>query len=180
MATRSSGRRYAEAAFELALRDGDVDRWLLELELAAARLAEPDAQRALVNPAVPAATRIELAERILGDRVGDRPLNLVRLLLRRGRIDLLPQVAHEFRRLYERREGIVRAEITSASPLGEADLLAIRERLAGMSGGRIEASVRVDPQLLGGITVRLGDRFIDGSVRGRLERLRDRLAAGAV
>jgi F-type H+-transporting ATPase subunit delta len=104
----------------------------------------------------------------------------VLLLLRRGRIDLLPQVAQEFRALYEKRAGIVRATVISAAPLAEDEQRALRERLGQMTSGRVEMTVEVDPAILGGVIVRLGDRMIDGSVRGRLERLRSRLAAGAI
>ena len=102
------------------------------------------------------------------------------LLVRRGRIELLPEVAAQLRRLYDQRQGIVKATVTSAAPLTEAETIALRERLAGMTGGRVDLSVQVDPAILGGVMVRLGDRLIDGSVRGRLERLRTRLASGAL
>ena len=89
-------------------------------------------------------------------------------------------VAQEFRRLNRLREGITQATITSAAPLTEAEVAALTAQLTGMTGGRVEVSLSVDPELLGGVQVRLGDRLIDGSVRGRLERLRTRLASGAL
>ena len=64
--------------------------------------------------------------------------------------------------------------------LEEAETTALRERLAGMTGGHVDLDTQVDPAILGGVMVRLGDRLIDGSVRGRLERLRTRLASGAL
>ena len=72
------------------------------------------------------------------------------------------------------------AVVTSAAPLSEADSRAISERLAAMTGGRVEVELAVDPALLGGVVVRMGDRLLDGSVRGRLERLRARLTFGAL
>jgi F-type H+-transporting ATPase subunit delta len=70
--------------------------------------------------------------------------------------------------------------VTSAAPLSDAERDAVRERLAAMTGDTVEIETRVDPSLLGGILVRMGDRLIDGSVRGRLERLRTRLTSGVV
>ncbi|MEA2623039.1 MAG: F-type H+-transporting ATPase subunit delta [Chloroflexota bacterium] len=177
---RGSARRYAEAAFEIAERDGTLDAWLAELETAGEILGEPEVARLLANPAVPVAARAEAIRRALGDRLSEKARNLVLLLLRRGRIDLLPQVAQEFRALYEKRAGIVRATVISAAPLAEDEQRALRERLGQMTSGRVEMTVEVDPAILGGVIVRLGDRMIDGSVRGRLERLRSRLAAGAI
>lgn len=180
MPQRSSARRYAEAAFQIAERDGTVVEWRSDLDTAVAALSEDEPMRVLANPAVPAADRRMLAERILGDGVSRGALNLVGLLLNRGRIDLLPALAAEFRRLHDQREGIIHATVTSAAPLDDAELSAVRERLANITGGIVEITTAVDPQILGGIVVRLGDRLIDGSVRGRLERLRNALAAGTL
>lgn len=177
---RSTARRYAEAALAIADRDKSVESWLTALGSASQALAGAEISRVLANPALPFPARRSIAEQALGAEVTGPPRNLVLLLVRRGRIELLPSVAREFRRLYERREGIVQATVTSAAPLSSAEVAALSERLAGMTGGRVEITVAVDPAILGGVTVRLGDRLIDGSVRGRLERLRTRLASGAL
>jgi F-type H+-transporting ATPase subunit delta len=181
MATgRGSARRYAEAAFQIAQRDDTVDVWLADLATASETLGREDALRVLANPAVPYEARGDLAERITTGRISAPALNLVRLLLRRGRIDLLPGVAQEFSRLYRRRQGITQATIVSAAALDPDEEQALRDRLIEMTGGQVEMDFSVDPSILGGVVVRLGDRLIDGSVRGRLERLRSRLAAGAL
>jgi F-type H+-transporting ATPase subunit delta len=75
--------------------------------------------------------------------------------------------------------GVVVANVTSAQPLEPAELAAIAERVAATSGARVEVHSAVDPALIGGLTVRVGDRLIDASVRGRLSRLRESLVAGA-
>ena len=217
----SSARRYADAAFEVALRDGTVEAWRRELASAAATLSEPGLARALANPAVPLELRAELAGDAVGardggslvddigqllDRVGrslkrdalpltsrldlavaaigpqvSRPvLNLIVLLLRRGRIELLPRVALEFARLDDLDKHVIHATATSAAPMGKDEVRALTARLEQLSGGRVELANDVDPGILGGVVVRLGDRLIDGSVLGRLERLRSRLASGAL
>jgi F-type H+-transporting ATPase subunit delta len=179
-ASRSSARRYAEAAFEIAQADGTLDEWLRDLKLAADAVGQPAVERLLANPAVAVAVRVQAADDALGKRIADKTLNLVRLLIRRRRIELLPQVARRYEELYERQKGIVRATITSAAPLDDAELQAIQSRLSQMTGGTLRTDVSVDPSLLGGVIVRIGDRMIDGSVRGRLERLRNRIAAGTI
>jgi len=79
----------------------------------------------------------------------------------------------------DREHGVVVANIASAEPLEPADLAAIAERVGAGAGARVEVHATVDPELIGGLTVRVGDRLIDASVRGRLERLRDSLIAGS-
>jgi F-type H+-transporting ATPase subunit delta len=181
MAGRDSGpRRYAEAAFEVAQRDDTVEAWRAELDMAAAITSDPEVGRALANPAVPFQTRLAAVRESIGRGVSPGALNLIGLMLRRGRIEQLPRVAAEFQRLDNTRQGITLATATSAAPLGPDEVQALTERLEQMTDGRVELDLQVDPSLLGGLVVRVGDRLIDGSVRGRLERLRNQLASGAL
>lgn len=170
--TRSTARRYAEAAFEIAERDASMKAWTSAFVLADERLSSTEVTRLLSNPAIPVASRVEVLGRLVGDEVSGAPRNLLALLIRRGRFDLLPGVIREFRRLYRRREGIVEATVTSSMSLDDEALSSLQARLADVTGSRIELAAEVDPELLGGVQVRVGDRLIDGSVRGRLERLR--------
>jgi F-type H+-transporting ATPase subunit delta len=176
----SAARRYAEAAFEVALRDKTVDAWRSELDAAAAVVAEERIGRALANPSIPLETRLATAEKTFGRLVSRPALNLIGLMLRRGRIQELPRLAAEFRRLDNERQGITQATAISASPLTKDEVEALAHRLEEQTGGRIELDVQVDPSLLGGLVVRVGDRLIDGSVRSRLERLRNQLVSGAL
>jgi F-type H+-transporting ATPase subunit delta len=178
--TRSTARRYAEAAFQIAERDDSMTAWLAAFEVAEERLSDGDAARLLGNPALASDDRVRLLDRILGDDVDGAPRNLLALLVRRGRFDTLPAVGREFRRMHNRREGIVEARVTSAAPLDSTERDALQERLAAMTGSRVEMQLDVDADLLGGIQVRLGDQLIDGSVRGRLERLRARFSSTAI
>ena len=176
----SAARRYAEAAFQVATRDKTVEAWRSELDSAAAIVAEERIGRALANPSIPLQTRIATAEATFGPLVGRQVLNLIALLLRRGRIEELPRLAAEFRRLDDARQGITHATATSASSLTADEVNALTKRLEQFTGGRVELDVQVDPSLLGGLVVRVGDRLIDGSVRSRLERLRMQLVSGAL
>ncbi|MDX6586719.1 MAG: F-type H+-transporting ATPase subunit delta [Solirubrobacterales bacterium] len=181
MARRKSGaRRYAEAAFEVAMRDDTVDAWRRELDAAATVVADERVGRALANPSIPLETRLEVARATFGRLAGPKVLNLIALMLRRGRVEELPRLAAEFRRLDDRRQGITRATAISASELTPDEVSALTERLERTAGGRVALDTEVDPSLLGGLVVRLGDRLIDGSVRNRLERLRNQLVSGAL
>ena len=175
----TAARRYAEAAFEVAQRDDSVDTWRAELDTAASIVEDEQVARMLANPAVALETRLELADSLFGTIVGRPVRNLIGLMLRRGRIEQLPRVAAEFRRLDNARKGITLATATSAAPLNDEEVRALTARVEQLTGGRVELDVQVDPSLLGGLVVRVGDRLIDGSVRGRLERLRNQLVSGA-
>ena len=175
-----AARRYAEAAFEVGVRDDAVDTWREDLDTAAAIVGEERIGRALANPSIPLETRIATADATFGKLVGPKALNMIRLMLRRGRIEELPRVAAEFRRLDDERQGVIRATAASALPLTPDEVGALTEQLERSTGGRVELDTAVDASLLGGLVVRLGDRLIDGSVRSRLERLRNQLVSGAL
>ncbi|HEV8488553.1 MAG TPA: F0F1 ATP synthase subunit delta [Candidatus Limnocylindrales bacterium] len=173
----TSARRYAEAAFELAAADDGHDSWARDLEEAARVLGDEQVSRMLDDPTVPLREREDLVGRLLERRVARPVVNLVRLLAQRGRADLLPAISGEFRRLLNRKRGIVEAVATSAKPLSQADREAVRERVEAMTGAKVELQAEVDESLIGGLTVRVGDRLLDASIRGRLERLRHELIA---
>jgi F-type H+-transporting ATPase subunit delta len=179
MAKRDSApRRFAEAAFQLATRDDTVETWRRELEQAAA-MTDGQLMAVLANPALPLDQRLDAANKVLAG-LGQPVRNIVFLLIRRSRIEQLPRVVDEFNRLDDRRQGITHATATSAAPLTDTEARALTARLEEMTGGRIALTTDVDEGLLGGLVVRVGDRLIDGSVRGRLERLRNQLAAGTI
>jgi F-type H+-transporting ATPase subunit delta len=176
----TTARRYAEAIFEIAERDKTVDTWLEQLDRVAGAVLVESVVRQLEDPQIAFQKRHDAFSALFHGEMLKPLSNLLALVLRRRRLDLLPDIAHEFRRLYNRREGIVEATAVSAAKLDQAEIDALRQRLEKMTGGRVELAVAVDPALLGGIQVRLGDLLIDGSVRGRLERLRGKIVSGAI
>jgi F-type H+-transporting ATPase subunit delta len=176
----TAARRYAEAAFQIAARDGATDEWQERLGRLAGVLDDARMARLAGNPALPPAERERVLLAALGwEGIDDPAVNLVRLLLRRGRIGLAGSIAAEFHRLVQRSRGIVGATVWAAAPLSAAEEDAVRRRLEAMTGRQVDLTVEIDPELIGGVAVRIGDRMIDASVRGRLRRLRERLVAGA-
>ncbi len=173
-----AGRRYAEAAFELASRDGTVDAWQHDLALAAGLAGDERVARAVDSPAVAIARRHKAVERLLGDHVSRQALNLALLLTGRGRFGSLPSVSAEYDAMVRESRGIVAATVTTPMPLSAQELAAVRTRVEQLAGTHVELDAETDPSLVGGLTIKIGDRLIDASVRGRLERLRGRLAKG--
>ena len=175
----TAARRYAEAAFELATRDRALGAYAEGLELAAAIAGQAAVLGVLRNPARPLRQRTDLVDTLLAERVPEAVLKLVGLLVQRGRIDRIGAVAAEYRRLLNRERGVVEAVATSALPLTADETEALQKKVAAMTGKTVDLRVEVDDALIGGLTVRVGDTLYDASVRGRLERLRERLVAGA-
>jgi F-type H+-transporting ATPase subunit delta len=173
-----AGRRYAEAAFELATRDKAVDAWQRDLAFAAELARDERVARAADSPAVPVAERRKVVRKLLSKRVSPLALNLALLLAERGRFAVLPDVSTEYDALVRKSRGIVAATVTTPSPLSERELAAVKKRVEQLAGAHVELSTATDPTLLGGLRVRIGDLQIDASVSGRLERLRARLVQG--
>jgi F-type H+-transporting ATPase subunit delta len=174
----TASRRYAEAAFELAVRDKAVDEWGADLARAAQLIGDERVARIVDNPSRPFAERRELIDKLLSRRIKPPVRRLIALLAERRRLDLLPEIASEYNELLKRERGIVTAIVTSAAPLTKDENGALEERLRAMTGATVELEPRIDPGLIGGLTVRIGDQLLDASVRGRLERLREQLIAG--
>jgi F-type H+-transporting ATPase subunit delta len=180
MARRTTAtRRYAEAAFQIASRDGALDEWAAGLDLAAALVADARVAAIVDNPARPHRERLQVLETLLGGRVPEGILRLAGLLAQRSRVGRLPDVAADYRRLLDHERGIVEARVTSAAPLTADETDAVRAWVERTTGAAVTLSATVDDSLIGGLTVRVGDTLMDASVRGRLERLRTQLASGA-
>jgi F-type H+-transporting ATPase subunit delta len=173
---RTVARRYAEAVFGLAAQDNSYDAWAADLDRLEALLDVPIVAKALTSPAVPAREKLNA---IAAEAPGLRPQtnNLIGLLLHRERLELLPDIARAYHERLNRMRGIAVAAVTTAVPLDESSRAQLAARLARYVGQQIEMETTVDPGILGGVVVRVGDLLLDGSVRGRLETLRRRLAA---
>jgi F-type H+-transporting ATPase subunit delta len=173
----TAARRYAEAAFELGRADSTLDAWARDLAMLGDALASPQVEAIVKHPAIAFARKQELLRQLVGADVSTQALNLVLLMIRRGRPKQVPAMVERFNELLRRERGTVRAEVRSALPLDEVEREAISERLASLTGDTVEISEMVDPSLIGGIAVRIGDRLYDASVGSRRERLRARLTA---
>jgi F-type H+-transporting ATPase subunit delta len=172
----TAARRYAEAAFEIGRADRALDAWERDLTRLRDALAEEELRSLVEHPAVPYADKERVLRRVVGD-VTPEALNLVLLMVRRGRPGAIDPMVDHFAELVRRDRGISLAEVRTALPLDETQRAAVMDRLHELTGDEIEINEVVDESLIGGITVRIGDRLYDASVRNRLERLRARLTA---
>ena len=154
-----------------------LDRWEGDLAFLREALADPQLRRVVQHPAIAFATKERVLRAVAGDRVGAEPLELVLLMIRRGRPNAIDAMVEHFNALLRRERGISLADVRSVLPLDAEQRKAIVAQLGELTGTQIELREQIDERLLGGIAVRIGDTLYDASVRSRLERLRARLTA---
>jgi len=168
--------RYAGALFAVAERGSILDAVAADLELMRRFLTEVPRLRAVImEPLVSDSRKYAVADEAFGDRVTASSLNFLKLLIRKHREDLIEECAREFRALLAEHTNTADAEASSAVPLTPEQTARLTQSLQTMTGKTIRLTTQVDAALVGGVVVRLGDTVIDGSVRGKLERLERQL-----
>ena len=175
MAGGSGARRYAEALFDFAARENAIPAYRESLENLASAFT-PEAVRGLTDPRVPSERR-RAAVAAATSKEPKAIRSLLGLLLERERVALFPQIATAYVDLVERRAGIVKGRITTATPLSANDREGFVRRLERSSGKKIRATFALDESLIGGAMVQVGDRLIDSSLRAQLDELRRELAS---
>jgi F-type H+-transporting ATPase subunit delta len=162
-------RPYAEAVFRVAKRDKALEAWSAALNLIATVYRDPQMQAAVANPKVTSADIERLLLSICGERIDTVARNLIHLLVHNRRLSVLTEIRESFEQLKLEDEGKLDAKISSAFPMEDAQ----RDHVVGLLSSRfkrkINATVTVDPNLIGGIKVEVGDKVWDASVRGRLQ-----------
>jgi len=172
MAEKSTiARPYAKALFELALGQKKLDVWSRALALSAAVVADPRVKKLLTSPHVTTDQLADLLIDIGGKSLDAEGQNFLRVLASNRRLALLPEIAAIFEKLKAESEKVVDVTVTSAAPLSAEQQRnyssALRQRLKS----DVRLHCEVDPKLLGGAILRANDLVIDGSLRGRLDRL---------
>ena len=170
----SIGRRYAQAYFDLAREEGRIAQWREDLLRAVETLSNREVAAALANPRLTLTERTRLALDVLTG-VGEPARNLVRLLIERGRLNVLDDLVETYDDLSDRESGVVRANVTTAVPVDDALKTRIGRTLSEKLGAAVQTEVHQDPTILGGLIIRVGDRVIDSSLRTRLAQLRTAL-----
>jgi F-type H+-transporting ATPase subunit delta len=165
-------RPYAEAAFDVASASGKLADWAQALATLAKVAANGEVTSLLGDPKVSRDQLTGLFASAVPAAGADGPLrNFVATLAANERLALLPAIAQQFEQLRAEREGYAEADVASAFPLAEADLARMVATLERHFKRKIKPSVRIQPDLIGGVVVRVGDDVIDSSVRGRLAKM---------
>jgi len=174
---KSASLQYANALADIALAQGAADpalRQLMDFREAYAESAE--LRNFLASPALDREAKHGVIEKLVA-RLGASKIvrNFLFVVTDHGRMHILPEIVESFQEVIRKRQGIAEAEIFSAVELSAAQKAEFAFTLERMTGQRVEAKYSLDPSLLGGAVVRIGDAIYDGSVRNRLSEMRSKL-----
>lgn len=175
---RTAATRYARALLDVASKE-QADLSKIDADLAAIVdlfAAHPPLSKTLLNPAIPAPRKRAAVEALVA-RLAPSPIvgKLVTMLAERDRLVLLPDLLAAYRQRVMDRQGVVRAELTTAEPLDASRAEAVKRSLAQATGKAVELTSRVDPAIVGGLVARVGGTVYDASVTSQLKRLKQRL-----
>jgi F-type H+-transporting ATPase subunit delta len=164
-------RPYAEAVFRMAQGENGLTGWSARVQSLALIVADVQVARLIADPAVSADRVAGLIIDVAGADLGERGANFVKVLAENGRLALLPEISAQFETLKANAEGTLEAIITSAQQLTQAQIDDLVAGLKAKFNRAVNVQVAVDPELIGGAVIAIGDQVIDGSVKGRLQRM---------
>lgn len=162
-------RPYAEAVYKHAVTSESLEQWSKILRLAASVVEHDDMRPLIGNPVISAKQLGEIFIEIGKGKFNSEARNLVMLLAENKRIFILPQISQLFEQLKGHHEGVLEAKIVSAFAMESKQLKKLVDDLEQKFKRKIDAQVSVDPELIGGVKVEIGDEILDASVRGKLE-----------
>jgi F-type H+-transporting ATPase subunit delta len=168
-------RRYAQALLELGTEQHQLDRVVEEIAAIAAAWETTAELRNVIGSPLVAQRAKQAVVSDLAERIGatDTTRHALALLVDRRRMTALPYIAQTLRELADAQRGVLRAEVTTAAMLSDSYYARLQKQLEAMTGRRVVVDRRVDPSLIAGVVTRIGDRIIDGSLRTRLQSIRD-------
>jgi F-type H+-transporting ATPase subunit delta len=175
-----AGRRYALAIMQFVMAEPEsVTDWEAAVDALEALTSSSAYVDALQGDGMTDEHFQVIVRRIVAD-IGQSQINLLRLLRRKRRLALGPSIASYVRELLDERSGVARAEVRTAVEIDDERRDWFAQQLGELTGKQVEVDAQVDPDLIGGVVVRIGDRLIDGSTRSRLRALRGQLVQGVL
>jgi F-type H+-transporting ATPase subunit delta len=169
-------KEYGKALYELSVEEGRQSEFLGQIRFLRVLFVDhPEFLSLLRTPSIPKEERMAVIDRVLGERIETYLCSFLKLMTKRGHAAALLPCFDEYERLWYHCSGIAVAEIVTAVPLSSEQKSALLSKLEAKTGKAIEMRCTVDPSLLGGVTVTLDGKRLEGSVKGRLEALREHL-----
>lgn len=172
-------RRYAGAMFEIGSKQNQLDRTLKDVQEIAQIFAHRKLAYLLQEPKVPAQRKETAIRQALTSKVLPTSLNLALLVVQRDLVEIMPNIARELAQLVMNYKNQAVAQVTTAKQIDDAQMALIKHALEQRTGKNIILQTRTEPAILGGVVARVGDQVIDGSVRYRLNALRQQLLHSA-
>lgn len=178
MLANEAAPKYAQALFELGERDGKLDFFSAQLKTVAELFAShAELRQIMFYPQVPAEVKKDTLQKVFGQDLDKMIMNFLMLLVDRRRISGIGQIWHEFRQRVNAVNNVEEAEVITAVPLAEMTKAALQQKLSEISGKSIVLHTKINPSIVGGVVVRIGDKLIDGSVLRQLADIRHELTS---
>jgi len=167
---------YAQALFQIAQAEGALEQVEDEL-FRFARILENETRlrEALTDPSLPSEQRTKMVEELLGNKATPHTTNVIAFIVQQGRARELPKIIDSLVQLAAEERHKAVAEVRSATPLDEPQRETLKEAITRATGKQVELKVLVDPSVLGGLLVRVGDQVFDGTVRRRLQMAKEHI-----
>lgn len=173
------GETYAHALFSLAKDTERVEACLKDLKRAKEGLDDPLIHQALAHPDIGLEDKRTLVDRVFADELGQEVINLLKVLLDRGRIQAIDQILEAYRDLVFEDQDILRIKITSALDLSQTQVQDLVTAFApGRDKDQVHVEEAVDPDLIGGLVIQVGNRILDRSIKGQLRDLQTQMKQG--
>ena len=185
MAGNRWSKRYAQAIYELATAqdpanvEDALDKWTEDLRLMSEALASSEFSVFLKHAKVPLEKKVDAIAAVLKD-VDPLAQNLLSIMVSRGLADMASEVEAGFRDLVDRRRGVERVSVLSAISLEEPERGQIVRFVQDMTNSKVVLDAQVDPSIIGGLVIQIGDKLLDGSTRAKLESLREELETASI
>jgi F-type H+-transporting ATPase subunit delta len=176
MPKKFNARRYAQAVFEIALEKKELEKWRSDLDKIVAAIGDEEFLAVLESPKIKFEEKSSLLERLGG--IDPLVLNLIRLLIVRGRVNMLPEIAAEYGRMVDDYHGIQTAAVVTAVPIDKKDQQKLAQTIGAMVDKKVVLQPAVAPEIIGGIVARVGGKLLDGSTRSKLMALKKDLISG--
>jgi F-type H+-transporting ATPase subunit delta len=176
MLNKSVARRYAEAFFSIARDNDKIDDYQLELEKVVTTIQEVDNLKEYMNHLlIPAAAKKDVVKQLFADQISPVTLNFIMMIIDKKRETYIEVIVDEFKDMADEFRNIAKVDLIAAKEVAEEDIKFLAEKLSASTGKTVQLNLTVDPALLGGVKLRMGDQIIDGTIAKKLEMLKEQL-----
>jgi F-type H+-transporting ATPase subunit delta len=177
MEKKANARRYAQAVFEIAREKKELDRWQSDLDKVVAAVEKGDFLAALESPKIKLEAKADFLKKRLG-AINPLAINLMLLLISRSAVGIIGEIAQEYKNLLNEYRGIKAAEVITAVPIDDDEQKKLAGQLGELVNAKVEVNSQVNPDILGGMVVRVGGKLLDGSTSSKLSVLKKELEVG--
>ncbi|HBQ85385.1 MAG TPA: ATP synthase F1 subunit delta, partial [Syntrophomonas sp.] len=168
--------RYAEAFFSIARDNNKIDDYQLELENVVQTIAQVDSLKEyMAHLLIPTAAKKDVLKQLFGEQLSPTTLNFIMMIVDKKRETYLEVIVEEYKDMADEYRNIAKVDLIAAKEVPEEDVKFLAEKLSASTGKTVQLNMKVDPALIGGVKLRMGDQIIDGTVAKKLDMLKEQL-----